>query len=380
LIIILTLIIFAVPGCGESVPKATIEVEWEKTLPGSGNESGLFAQMTADGGYVIVSDTNCHYFSSALPRPVVAHCDIRVTKTDGSGSMEWDEIKPQWWPLLSVQQSPDGGYLFTTEDRNIRTDSTGKEVWERAIGYDIDSQTDNPFRQTSDGGYISSVGSTLTKTDASWNQEWQRTFDTFREFGGISVQQTSDGGYILAGTTSCHESDRDGVSVVDFCDMQLTRTDSNGNTVWDTVWKNESGQVRSYSAQQTSDEGYLLVCPQSPAGVRLMKADPFGKRQWDRTFGSPGPGYTYSVRETTDGGYVIAGLTSSSSGLGSYEVRLLKIDGSGNAKWDATSGGSGRVLSLLPTLDDGYVTVGSALDSTTSRWGIWLMKLECNPP
>ena len=121
---------------------------------------------------------------------------------------------------------------------------------------------------------------------------------------GNSVQQTTDGGYIIVGTW-------------------LIKTDSLGNE----EWINES--LKGNSVQQTTDGGYIIT-GNLYGDVWLIKTDSQGQEEWNQTFGGSTGDYGNSVQQTTDGGYIITGRTTSFGNGGGGDVWLIKTDSDGN--------------------------------------------------
>jgi len=200
--------------------------------------------------------------------------------------------------------------------------------WEKTFG-GSGEEYGYSVRQTADGGYIiaGSTGSFgvgddvyLIKTDPNGNSQWQKAFGGSNDDQGWSVQQTSDGGYIIAGMTSSFDAG--------FHDVYLIKTDPNGNTQWEKTFGGSNYDF-GFSVQKTSDGGYIIVGETSSFGagscdVYLIKTDPNGNLLWQKTFGGSDWDAGYSVQQTTDGGYIIAGTTES-FGAGDLDVYLIKL-------------------------------------------------------
>lgn len=185
------------------------------------------------------------------------------------------------------------------------------------------------------------------------NVEWSKTFGGPEEEGGYSVQQTTDGGYVIAGVRTYADMSED---------VLLIKIDSSGNKLWENVF-GESRIEEANSVQQTLDGGYIIAGTTNSFGagesdVWLVKTDSLGNKLWDKTFGGSGHDLGYSVQQTLDGGYVIAGMTSSYSG--GQCSWLIKTDSSGNKLWDKTFGASGIdwATSVQQTRDGGYIITG----------------------
>jgi hypothetical protein len=195
----------------------------------------------------------------------------------------------------------------------------------------------------------------LIKTDDSGNEQWSSTFGGSDTDRGYSVQQTTDGGYIIAGHTASFGAG--------LHDVYLIKTDVSGNEQWSKTF-GESSDDYGESVQQTADGGYIITGLTFSFGagmedVYLIKTDSDGDELWSQTYGWSDGDYGRSVQQTTDGGFIIAGYTYS-IGAGLYDVYLIKTDGSGNEQWSETFGGSelDYGFSVQQTTDCGYIIAG----------------------
>lgn len=238
-------------------------------------------------------------------------------------------------------------------------------LWTRTYGERLDSDYAYSVQQTSDGGYIL-AGATkpffaandevfLIKTDSAGDTLWARRYGGEGDDQGKSVHQTSDGGYIIAGWTESF-----GAGLVDF---YLIKTDSNGDTLWTREYGG-AGSDCAYSVDTTSDGGYIIggYTNSFGAGVNdlyLVKTDADGDTLWTRVYGGANQDECRAVRQTADGGYIAAGATSS-FGSGGYDVYLVRTDASGDSLWSRAIGGGSadRAYSLDLTPDGGCVVAG----------------------
>src|SRR3990172_2968841 len=240
-------------------------------------------------------------------------------------------------------------------------------------------------QQTTDGGYIitgtiTSFGAGyedayLIKTDANGNSLWTKTFGGITYDVGNSVRQTTDGGYIIAGTTYSFG--------VGNYDVYLIKTDANGNTLWTKTFGGTSSD-EGYSAQQTTDGGFVIAGLTDSFGaglydVYLIKTNGSGDTLWTKTFGGIGIDYGLSAQQTTDGGYVIAGVTQS-FGAGIDDVYLIKTDGNGDTLWTKIFGGTDidEGYSVQQTTDGGFVITGYTGSFGAGNADVYLIKTDAN--
>jgi hypothetical protein len=286
----------------------------------------------------------------------------------------------------SVQRTSDGGYIiagltspYGADDKDvllIKTDSSGNKEWDKTFG---GSNFDRAFsvQETSDGSYIiagetESYGAGncdiwLIKTDSSGDKEWDRTYGAWNYDRSYSVQQTSDGGYVVGGS-------------IDYSNGMvacLIKIDANGNDLWLRTF-NGSSYALGKSVRQTDDSGYILAGLKDQ-GVWLIKTDSSGNEVWDKTFAeSGGEGELNSVQQTKDGGYIIAGRSPGAFEPESYDVWLIKTDSSGKTLWNKTFGGPGQdwANSVQQTSDGGYIVAGNTWSYGGSNMDAWLIKTD----
>jgi len=313
-----------------------------------------------------------------------AHAQVvRFAKSYGGTNDDW---------ASSVQQTSDGGYIMAGRTRSfgaggvdvflIKTDEFGNLQWAKAYGR---TGADLAFsvQQTSDGGYIVAGYTTsfgaggadffVVKTYANGNIQWAKTYGGTGADTAWSVQQTSDGGYIVAGYTTSFGAGNN--------DIFLIKTDANGDVQWAKAYGG-AGDDRAYSVQQTSDGGYIVAGETRSFGaggsdIFLIKTDEFGNVQWAKTYGGTNNEWAYSVQQTSDGGYIVAGTRRISL---NYDIFLIKTDANGNVQWAKTYGGGGedRAYSVQQTSDGGYIVAGRTGSFGAGGSDIFLIKTDAN--
>jgi hypothetical protein len=362
---------------------------WTKIYGGSESDMGNSGQQTLDGGYIIAGTTASFGAGSN---------DVWLIKTDASGDTLWTRtiggLKSDG--ANSVRQTADGGYVITGPTTSfgaessdvwlIKTDASGDTIWTKIFrGSNNDSS--NEIQQTSDNGYIltgstSSYGAGgfdiwLIKTDASGDTLWTKTIGGSNHELGTSIQQTLDDGYIIAGSTGSFGAGLE--------DGWLIKTNASGDTLWTKTFGG-SELDRIWSIQQTDDQGFIMTGFTSSYGaglkdVWLIKTDASGDTLWTKTFGGSKDEWGYYVLQTDDGGYIISGYTNS-FGAGLDDIWIIKTDAAGDTLWTKIFGGSEEEDSqtIYQTTDRGYLIIGNTKSYGNGNNDVWLIRIAPDVP
>ncbi len=253
-----------------------------------------------------------------------------------------------------INQAPDGGFVMVGT-RNlaisdlqyliIKVSSTGLFEWETIIG---DDEIDHAFSlcTASDGGYLvvgysqsfSSYGGDIyaVKIDEQGNSVWEEVYGGDYYDTAYSVETCSDGGYIIGGKTDSFGAG--------FGDMYLIKIDGSGQQEWQSTFGGMDDET-CWSVKQTSDGGYILAGNSysvtggsGTCDVFLVKTDATGNFQWQQSYGGGMDEICYEVEQTADGGYVL-GCETDSFGSGYSDFWLVKTDEHGEMQWQQRYGG-----------------------------------------
>jgi hypothetical protein len=306
---------------------------------------------------------------------------VWILKTDVYGDTLWTTTYDfsHLDRAYCIRQTDDGGFIVAGETESfgdlgdpdafiMKTDENGDSLWFRVWGGD-DIDVVFEAQQTSDGGYIAvgnthsfgslSINGYLIKTDADGNEMWTVTYGNPGQ-GTVetrSVQQTTDGGYAIVGYTFLF-----GTS--DYHDVYLIKTDSNGFIQWEQAYGDDyDEQEEGESVRQTSDGGYIMTgyrrVSYADWDVWLLKTDALGGLEWSRTYGDDLDEWGCCVRQTTDGGYVVAGEKEMPASHDS-DCYVIKTDENGDTLWTFTLGGflDEIAYEIEETDDEGYIIAG----------------------
>jgi hypothetical protein len=214
----------------------------------------------------------------------------------------------------------------------------------------------------------------LVKTDASGNRLWNYTYGTSEssEYIASSIVQTDDEGFVLAGFNSTGGD-------INRRDSILIKTDSSGNFLWEKKYGTLAGNEQAYSVVQTFDGGLAFAgwtnsTAEADYDFYLVKTSSAGDLQWERTYGGIDHDFAYSLVQTWDAGYALAGISR-----GSSDILLVKTDVIGNMLWNRTYPGmvsSHGSVSMIQANDGGLVMTASISPTMYAKDTIFLIKTD----
>ena len=407
-----TLLLFLSATIFAQVPS----IEWQKSIGGTGQEYGHCIKQTNDGGYIMVGESVSPV--GGMITNNYGNYDCWVVKLDNTGSVQWQKSLggSGYDRGYSVQQTVDGGYIVggNTSSNNfdvtghyggsdcwvVKLNSSGVIEWQKPLG---GSSEDEAFsiQQTSDGGYIlcgytfstngavtTPPGGWIVKLNSTGAIQWQKGAGLFMN----CIQQTTDGGYIAAGYTNTNGS-------LGGNDYQIVKLNSSGVIQWQKFYGGTSTDM-AQSIQQTTDGGYIVAGTSDSSNTDVtnnngsadywvLKLNSLGELQWQKALGGSSFDYGKSIQQTTDGGFIVCGKINSNNGLvtgnhGDEDYWVVKLDNSGSVLWQKTLGGSGTDWgqSIQQTSDGGYIvagTTGSSNGDVTIQYGdrdFWVVKLN----
>jgi hypothetical protein len=358
----------------------TISQQWIKGY-GSNEEDVIFSvHQTMDGGYIGTGLTR-----SFAPGAVI---DLWVLKFDANGNVAWQRTYHHGSIINSansIQQTTDGGYIIggfvqSADFGNswiLKINNNGDVVWQKAYGVMTEVKS---IQQTIDGGYIATGTSnggrdiSIHKLDEDGSLAWNKLYIVSENSNEPhSIQQTSDGGYIVTGYARISSRSDE--------DIFILKLDGGGSLMWQKAY-GVDGSEYGFSIQQILDGGYILAGRTNSFGAGgfdawIIELDETGNINWQKTYGGSSSDFAGFIQQTPEGGYIMIGSTSS-FGHGDSDVWFLKLDSTGGIIWQKTYGGS-KVDNggyAGNTLDGGYVLAGNS--SSFGVDGFMILKLNSN--
>ena len=363
-----------------ALASATPQEQWNRTFGGGYGDGAWCLQQTDDGGFILAGNTASRGEGS----------DLFLVKTDESGNCTWSRAYGGSGEDVGyfVQQTDDGGYVVVGSSNSyamgeellwlVKTDGNGSLSWDKTFGGFVSSAGDGGWsaEQTADGGYIA-AGYTqssgagrkdlwLIKTDALGGLIWEKSYGGQEDDVGMSVLQSNDGGYIVAGRTASFGAGGD--------DIWLLKTDSLGKEIWNQTYGGRGDDTGFQVVER--DDGYALVgrteSGEADKRILLIRVDPDGGLIWEKSY--PG-GSVASLQPTYDGGYIMAGRVDSNEGK--RDALLIKADSGGAEQWSMRLGGRGEDIGTyaLQSRDGSFLLAGITSSFGQGREDAWLAKL-----
>jgi uncharacterized delta-60 repeat protein len=408
-------------------------IDWQKSLGGSDNDRAYYVQQTTDGGYIIAgySHSNDGDVSGNHGGP-----DYWIVKLTSTVEIDWQKSlggSGEDW-AYSIQQTTDGGYIIAGSSVSndgdvsgnhgfsdywiVKLTSTGDADWQKSLGgsgHDVA----HFIQQTTDGGYIIAGHSNsydgdvsgqhgkydywIVKLTSTGELEWQKSLGGSDSDYAYSIQQTTDGGYIIAG----YSQSIDGVISGEHgnYDYWIVKLTSTGEIDWQKALGGSDGDY-AYSIQQTTDGGYIVAGSSTSdngdvsgnhgnSDSWIVKLTSTGEIDWQKSLGGSDSDAASSIQQTTDGGYIVAGSSTSDDGdvsgnHGDFDYWIVKLTSTGEIDWQKSLGGSDSdaASSIQQTTDGGYIVAGSSTSddgdvsghhgSEINSSDYWIVKISGN--
>lgn len=290
-------------------------IQWQKCLGGSDIDIAYSSQQTTDGGSVVAgwTESNDGDVSGNL-----GDWDFWVVKLDGEGNLEWQRALggSNVDVAYAVQQTSDDGFIIAgytlSNDGDITGNHGGFDCW-------------------------------VVKLDAAGTMLWQKALGGTQADQAQSIKQTTDGGYIVAGWTGSNDGDVSGNHGNN--DVWVVKLDPAGAIIWQKALGGSSNE-QATSIQQTSTGGYILAGQTDSndgdvygnhgnTDFWVVELVATGNLLWQRTLGGTLNDVGNSIQSTVDGGYIVAGYTASNDGdvsgnHGNGDQWVVKLDAAGN--------------------------------------------------
>lgn len=417
-----TWVIFFMLACSndddanEPVDEAGFERDlvWIKNFGGSGPDKATSIISTIDGGFAVAGHTKStdgDLVSKALPVN-----DYWLLKFDSQGELQWHRTYggSKDDRAQAVIQTQDGGYALAgyamSSDGDgsnnegfhdhwvVKLNAGGEIEWERSYGF---AGHDHAYDiiQTDDGGYFFSgfldvvasggAGSTDkfgsltnhgvgefwgTKIDALGNIQWRKYFGGSNNDRSYGLVSSSDGGFIMAGFSE--SDDMDIANTKGSYDYWVVKVDGNGNLLWEKSFGG-SGIDVAYDIERTNDDAYMVVGHSfstdldvsenhGESDVWLIKIDNDGEMLWEKTYGGSAFDSANSVKQTTDGGFLIAGNSRSTdqdleANQGENDMWIVKTNSNGDLEWQMSIGGAGIDMAFdVLEHNDSFILAGQS--------------------
>ena len=315
---------------GISTPNNNSDI-WLLKTDGQGNQQWVntFGTTERDVCHTLQKTSDgCYILAGYIGETASSDGEIWASKVDSFGNSLWSNTYGPGRSIYSIEQTNDGGFVFAgSGEKILKIDTNGNLEWSH--NYDSLEEITH-LTKTLDGGFIIAgldttmeMNPCVMKIDSLGIKQWKKIYGSNNtDWQQISSSQEISGGIILVG-----EQEFTSGPNIDTTPIWLIKTTILGDTLWEKSFLVDSFPIISArSIQQTIDGGFIisgfLYNYQNEMDIVLLKTDTNGVKQWAKIFGGIGIDASFSVRQTLDGGYIIAGLSESHT--------LIKTDGNGN--------------------------------------------------
>ncbi|ESU24937.1 hypothetical protein FEDK69T_04940 [Flavobacterium enshiense DK69] len=402
-------------------------ISWQKSLGGTGIDIMNSIQQTSDGGYIIAGYSNSNNGDVAGNH---GGTDYWVVKLTNTGNIDWKKSFGGTGEEIadSIVQTNDGGYIIagTSFSNNgdvsgnhggsdcwiVKLTNIGTIQWQKSFGGTLRDEASS-IVQTADGGYIFVGQSNSNNGNVTVNKggfdywvvklnsigviEWQKSFGGTLNDYACSIQQTTDGGYIIAGDSNSNNLDVTGHH--GHYDIWAVKLTSTGTIAWQRSLGGSNSDV-TYSILQTTDGGYIIAgYSNSNDGditgslgdfdYWIVKLTNTGSIDWKKSLGGTHVDHAYSIQQTSDGGYIVGGFSNSNDfdvtgNHGNFDYWVVKLTNTGIIQWQKSLGGSGidKITLIKQTTDGGYAIAGYSNSNNNDVSGnhgdydYWIVKLS----
>ncbi len=404
-------------------------IQWQKSFGGAFPDfANSIIQNPADSGFVFAGSSSSNNGNVPLTQGLD---DFVIMKTSLNGTLLWEHAYggTDYDAAYCINKTSDGGYIVCGEVGSsngdvtvnygdsdfwvLKLNSSGVLQWQKSYG---GTSEDNAsyVMQTSDGGYIVAGYATSTDFDVTGNHglgdywvvkisvtgsiQWEKTFGGSSLDYGYVILQTTDGGFVVCGTSQSNDGDVTGNHGLE--DYWVVKLNNLGVIQWEHSYGG-SGNDYAYDIKQTADGGYI-VCGKSNSingdindnhgnhDYWVVKITSLGAIQWKKSYGGSQFEIASSVIQTTTGDYIITGQSNSVDGdrtftNGVYDNWLIKVNGAnGNIVWQKDFGGSNYENSkcVIPTIDGGLMVCGESISNDVDVSGnhgaddMWIVKFN----
>lgn len=329
------------------------QITFQKTYGGVQEEECDAVVQTEDGGFMLAASTRSYGNGNY---------DFYIIRTDPYGDTIWTKtFGGTGFDIAKDIIKIDATNYLIAGDLNgkvylIKIKDDGDTVWTKIIGND-DDYVVNTMKKTLDGGFIFCGNKDLDdyfimKTNGDGDSLWTKTY----EYGTTrSIDATTDSGYILM--------IRPGNWLHPQNDFVIVKTDSNGDSLWAKIFDSPNIEV-GYEVEQTTDGGYMLAGRKDGETVGdsdfyLLKTNSNGDSLWAKTYGGDDMDRAFTAMQTSDGGYILGGFTASFN-VEYHDFYIVKTDADGDTLWTRIYGGlwQEEIADIEETSDGGFAVVG----------------------